>query len=204
MRTLVLCALIASTVCFVPSVSAQVGVAAGLNFENLGDIQATSRRATFDNSTGYHIGIYFDLGGGKVSLRPGLFYRDAGDVVLSEGLQESVFDLSTIEVPLDVRVKLVPSSVVSPYVLGGPVVAFASSSDDGFNDAVRNLLLSANAGIGIDLAMGSIVLSPELRFAFSVNRWLEENRTIRVGGATISSDEVSRQSAVMLRLGLSF
>jgi len=37
-----------------------------------------------------------------------------------------------------------------------------------------------------------------------VSRWLEEGRTITVGGAEIVSEEVSRENAVMLRLGVSF
>ncbi len=186
------------------SASAQVGIAAGLNFERLGDIKANSRSATFDNSTGYHVGVYFDLGAGPVSLRLGVFYRDMGDMVLTEGVRESQFDLSMVEVPIDIRFKFFPAPLVSPYLLAGPVVAFATSSDDAFNDAVRNLLLSANAGAGIEISLGSVTLAPELRFGFSVNRWLEEGRVIEVGGAEISSDDVSRQSAVMLRLGVGF
>lgn len=183
---------------------AQVGIAAGLNFEELGDIKATDRRATVDNSTGYHVGIFFDLGAGPVSLRPGVFYRDLGEIVVSDGAQTSSFNLSMVEVPVDLRLQVLPSPVVAPYLFAGPVVSFASSPDDNFNDAVRNLLLSANAGGGLNISLGSITLSPEIRFGFSVSRWLEEGRTITVGGAEIVSEEVSRENAVMLRLGVSF
>lgn len=187
-----------------PEANGQVGIAAGLNFEKLGDIKATDRQATFDNSTGYHVGLFFDLGAGPVSLRPGIYYRDMGDVTLTDGLQSSTFDMSLIEVPFDIRVNVIPSPVVSPYLFGGPVVAFASSSDQDFNDAVRNLLLSANAGVGVNVSLGSVTLSPELRFGFTVNRWLEEDRMITVGSATIVADDIERQSAVMLRLGIAF
>jgi len=37
---------------------AQIGVGAGLNFNDLDDIEAGSVDATFDNATGYHFGVF--------------------------------------------------------------------------------------------------------------------------------------------------
>jgi len=57
-------------VCSAPREShAQLGVAAGLNFDRLSDIDAGSRSATFDNATGYHVGVFYDLGLGPPGVR---------------------------------------------------------------------------------------------------------------------------------------
>jgi hypothetical protein len=184
---------------------AQIGIAAGLNFERLGDIEATDRTATWDKATGYHVGIFVDLGGGIVSVRPGVYLRDFGDVKLRDESNERTFDLNLIEVPLDIRVSAT-SAAVRPYLLVGPVLGLPRSSNVQLDESLRTVTVWGNAGLGLDIPVPGLrlSLSPELRFAVGVNRLIKSGNEIDIGATNFIADEVSRQSAVMLRLGLRF
>ena len=76
---LVLVALLAAT-----PASAQLGITAGLNFDSIDDIDASAQdaRGTFDRASGYHAGIFYDLGAGPISVRSALVYRDLGTIDL--------------------------------------------------------------------------------------------------------------------------
>jgi len=96
--------------------SAQLGFAVGGNFNDLSDIDSDPP-TTFDNATGFHVGVFYDLGVGPVALRPGLFYMDAGDFDANgDGFEAQSFDLQFIEVPVDVRFNVLTAPIVRPYV----------------------------------------------------------------------------------------
>lgn len=179
--------------------SAQLGVAVGGNFNELSDIDS----ATFDNATGFHVGVFYDLGVGPVALRPGLFYMDAGDFDANgDGLSQS-FDLQFIEVPIDVRFNVLTAPIVRPYVLAGPVLRFAQTSDDRFKDSLKEISYAANVGFGIEIGppVGGFTLYPEIRYAFGVSSITNDNEFL---GASFTADEDQQFNAFMLRLGVSF
>src|SRR5690606_22825244 len=96
--------IIASTVTF-GDVHGQLGVTAGLNFAELDDIDAGDRHATFDNSTGWHLHLWFDLPIGPVAIRPGIRYTDMGDLLDGATIDDlpSISDdesLRLIEIPV--------------------------------------------------------------------------------------------------------
>ncbi len=185
---------------------AQFGVAAGANFEDLGDLDALDARATFDRATGYHVGLFFNLGAGRVSVQPGVYFRDFGEVKLVEDGRFRELALTSIEVPVDVRIKLVQASALAPYVFAGPVVGFSSTTDDSFQDALRELNVSANIGGGVELSLpgSDVAVIPEIRFARSITRFFRDGETFDIAGADFTPVEVSPQNAVMLRVGLRF
>ena len=186
----------------------QLGVAVGLNFDSITDIDTGDREATFENATGYHIGVFYDLAAGPLAIRPGIFYRQVQDVkvdVLETGLgtiTES-FDMSLIEVPVDLRLRLaIP--FIKPYLLAGPVFSFASTSDDDFEDALQELSVAANIGLGVEVSLPGFtpVLYPEIRYAFGVSRFMKEDVTI--GDVSFEATDSQRLNTFMLRLGIRF
>lgn len=198
-------AIAASLLC-VPASQAQFGIAAGANFEDLGDLDATDSRASFDRATGYHVGIFFTLGAGRAAIQPGVFMRDFGDVRLVEDGRFRTLSMTSIEVPVDVRLRIIQTSGFAPFVSFGPVVGFTTTTDDGFEDAIRELTVSANVGGGFELGLpaSGFTLVPEIRFARSITRYFEEGETFDIGGLQFTPVEVSPQQAVMLRLGIRF
>lgn len=177
---------------------AQLGIGAGLNFSDFEDIDSSSGSATLDASSGYHFGVFVNMGSGALSLRPGVFYHRLGTYDFPSGDE---LELSAIEVPIDVRLTLMPEAPVRPFVLAGPVLTFPRSGD--FDRAVEDMSLSADIGAGLELAMGGLSLMPEVRYSVGVTNYFTE--TIEVGSVTVTpTDGERRVGKLMLRLNVMF
>lgn len=179
-----------------------LGIAAGANFDRLSDIEG-DREASFENASGFHVGVFYDLPLGGVALRPGIYYMDVGtfDVESVESSLQTV-DLSLIEVPVDVRVRMM-TPLIAPYATFGPVLRFANSNDDEFSDALNNFTVAANVGVGLEIgAPGApIRLFPEIRYSFGVSELTED---VEFLGTSFTAEEEIRLNTFMVRLGISF
>lgn len=187
---------------------AQLGIAGGLNFESAGDIETTTNSsATLDNSTGYHIGLVYELGLGPLTLRPGVFYRRVGTFQFSNvpadfQSDNQSFDVAAWQVPVDVRLTVLPLPLIKPYILAGPMLTFPRS-EGALEDATSDASLSLNVGVGtsISLPTTSIQLQPELRYEFGATKFISEDADLP-GGVGVSDSP--RFSAFGLRLNVVF
>jgi hypothetical protein len=178
-----------------------LGIAVGANFADRHDIDVGSAKATFNNSTGYHVGIEFEVGAGPLALRPGVFYQRLGSYDFPSGED---FKLSAVEVPVDIRLTVLPLPVLSPYLVAGPVLTFPQATG-AFGDAVKSMSLTADIGAGVKISLpgGGLVLMPELRYSKGVTDYLKDS--FQIGGATIQPSSSSKRLAhVMLRLHVFF
>jgi len=180
---------------------AQLGVAAGLNFESMSEVTGDAE-ATFENSTGYHVGIFYDLGMGPISVRLGGFYRDVSDVETTRNGVIDAFDLTMVDVPVDVRFNLTATPLVHPYILAGPVFSFPSSTDTEYDKALEKVSVSGNVGAGLAFNLGAVTIYPEVRYVIGVSRFMKDQ--FEIGGVSFDSEEVQRQNSVMIRLGVGF
>lgn len=180
-----------------------IGLSAGANFTELSDIETGDRQATFENATGWHIHLWFDLPLGPVAVRPGVRYMDMGELFDQASIETAVAGInedqvvSLIEIPIDVRLRL-GLPIISPYVLAGPVLRFPSGSDD--DNRLESFSLAGGAGIGVELGLGGIRLFPELKYTFGITRFTQDS--YEIGDVTISPDEDQRLNAVMLSVGI--
>ena len=132
-KALVLSLVVAAGLLAAPQAHAQLGFGVGLNFAEFDDIQAgtdqAAAEATYENSTGYHIGLFYDLAVGPLALRPGVYYRQSGKFEVPSDVvgARDEFNLSLIEIPIDLRLRLATIPIVKPYLLGGPVLMFPHS-----------------------------------------------------------------------------
>lgn len=179
----------------------QLGLAAGLNFETMSDISG-NREATFDNASGYHVGVFYNMGAGPVGLRIGAYYRDIADMELDTDGVVDAFDLTLIDVPLDLRFNLTATPFIRPYLLAGPVLSFPSSTDSDYDEALEKVSVSGNVGAGLAITVAGVTLFPEVRYAIGVSRFMKDK--FQVGGFEFDSDEAQRQNSVMVRLGIGF
>lgn len=179
---------------------AQFGIGAGLNFNDLDDIDTSSGGATFDESMGYHVGLFVNIGSGPVSVRPGVFYHQIGTYDFPDG---DALELSAVEVPLDIRLTLAAVSPVGIYLLAAPVVTFPSSGEGDFGEAFEDMSLSADVGAGVafQLPGGGLTLMPELRYSRGISDYWNDD--FSVGAITVSPAE-RRISKWMLRLNVMF
>jgi hypothetical protein len=179
---------------------AQFGIGAGLNFNDLDDVDTSSGSATFDESTGYHFGLFFNIGSGPVSVRPGVFYHQIGTYDFPDGDE---LKMSAVEVPIDIRLDFAPGSPVSVYLLAGPVISFPSAGDGEFGEAFEDMSLSADidAGLALGLPGGGFTVMPELRYSRGLSDFWSDD--FSVGSVTVSP-AVRRISKWMIRLNVMF
>lgn len=178
---------------------AQFGVSAGLNFDSLSDIETTtSNNATIENANGYHLGVVYDLGLGPLSLRPGVFYRKVG----TYEFPDETSDVTAWEVPVDVRLTVIPTPVISAYVLGGPN-AFFPQGEGEFDDDLKDVSYTFNVGVGANVSIPNVglTLQPELRYEFGASNYIDED--FEVGGANFEASD-RKLSAFALRLNVLF
>lgn len=181
---------------------AQLGVAAGLNFESTDDISPNSS-TTLESSTGYHLGVVYNLGFGPVDVRPGFFYRQLGqNYEFPDDISEANANVAAWEVPVDLRVTVLPLPLVKPYLLAGPKASFYQSDLDELDDDLNDVSYSIAIGVGADISLGSsITLQPELRYDYGATDYIDDS--IEIGDATFSQEN-PRFSAFALRLNLLF
>lgn len=186
----------------------QLGVAGGLNFESAGDIQATNSSATLDNSTGYHVGLVYELSIGPVGIRPGALYRRVGTVEVSGlSLDDPRYTVSAWEVPVDVRFTILPTPLISPYILGGPKATFPRAEGD-FDAAMEDVAYTLNVGVGANISLPGLSwkIQPELRYEFGAGSFIDDESQVTLGDQEASFDpqDSPRFSNIALRLHVLF
>jgi hypothetical protein len=86
-------------------------------------------------------------------------------------------------------------------LLAAPVVTFPRCKE--FDQAVEDWQLTADVGVGLDIAVPGlgVSLQPELRYSMGVTNYFSDNFTI--GGVTVMPDDSERRvSKFMLRLNV--
>jgi hypothetical protein len=189
---------------------AQLGLAGGLNFESADDIEATNGSATLDNSTGYHVGLVYELGLGPIDIRPGVYYRRVGEYDLSNidaQLANARYSVSAWEVPVDLKLTVLPTPLVSPYITGGPKATFPRGEDE-FDDAVEDISYTFNVGVGAEVSLpgSSLRLQPELRYEFGATGFIDDDKEVEVGDTNVQFQprDSPRFSTIALRLHVLF
>ncbi len=178
--------------------AAQIGVAIGANFDKASDFTNGSDDASFDNATGYHIGVFFDLPLGPVALRPGIFYTDVGSIKPESTFDAPKVDASLVEIPIDVRYRvLLP--LAKPYVLAGPVFRFANGSDDEIS--LTKFSMAGAAGLGVELSLAGLRPFVEARYQFGVSKFVDD---YEIGGVQVESSDDVKLNSFMIRAGLVF
>ena len=186
------------------SANAQLILAGGLNFESLEDIDTGSTKATVDNATGYHFGLYYNLGAGAFAVRPGVFIRNINRLETSALSLRDNYKLNLVDVPVDVRFRVASGSPVVPSVSFGPVVHFANSDNDDFDEALDNLSLSAAVGGGVEFRLPGLGLKlyPEIRYSFGLSGITKDGEPITIAGQDFRIENPSNLNTIMLRLGI--
>ncbi|MEM8559877.1 MAG: porin family protein [Bacteroidota bacterium] len=193
LRTLLLTvALLATTATASAQIIPSFGIAGGLNFGSLSDAGSLD----IGSSTGYHIGLYAQVGVASFAVRPGLFYQRVGDIefptVQGLGALDEIA-VSYVIIPIDLLYKPLPTPLIKPYLLAGPEFRIAAGdlADAAFgNEDSRSFTTALNIGIG---AQFGAIIGPkvfgELRYSFDLSGVSEGDETVKV-------------NVVMLRVGL--
>ncbi|CAN5581738.1 hypothetical protein BH23BAC4_BH23BAC4_06680 [soil metagenome] len=169
------------------------GVSGGLNFASLGDAASADLSA----STGFHLGLYAEMGLGPVSLRPGLFFIRAGDIEVPTLTGTEERNINFVTVPIDFKFSA-GLPIVSPYVLVGPEVRFPLG-DFTTEEGTRQVNVALNAGAG--LAFRTPIVGPqgfiEVRYAGDITGLVDEQRF-----GPIQANETFKLNLFMVRAGV--
>ncbi|WP_165784706.1 porin family protein [Solitalea longa] len=119
--------IIVVAICSSLSVKAQkfdFGIKGGVNFANASDIKfsgslSESYKQTADGVTGYHLGVWAELGSSSISFQPELLYSNKGFKTTNEMGEEAEVKLNYLDIPLLVKFK-----PISPlHLVAGPQVS---------------------------------------------------------------------------------
>jgi len=123
---------------FAATAHAQFGVRAGFSSANFSD-------TNFDAKTGLHVGAYYTLGAGFISVEPGVQYSQKGYKGTEEDTGDPVDEqLGYIDIPVLVRLKLIPAL----NIFAGPQFSVLASSKYKNGDQTSN---SSDATKGYDV-----------------------------------------------------
>jgi len=150
-----------------PLVQAQVipkfGATGGVNFGSLSDAFGQE----LDSATGYHVGVFVDVGFGPLAARASVLYVRAGGIRIAfiDVIETAEVTVSFIAVPVDFKFRF-PSPVVKPYAFLGPEARFATGNLADSNDP---LAFALNVGIGAELdAFIGTSMFAELRYGLDI------------------------------------
>ncbi len=188
----------------------QFGVAAGLNWSGLGDVDLGSITAAYESQQGWHAGVFLDLKLLVIGIRPGFYYVNAGPL-LEGGLsgeettpidELTAFDLTYVSIPVDLKLGL-PLVLLEPYLFVGPEFKFNTVSESAGEVAeqLESTVIAGNAGFGVAVNVGGIKLIPELRVGFDISSLFGD--TITIEGVEFKVDS-HRASSFVARLGVGF
>ncbi|NDC87793.1 MAG: PorT family protein [Bacteroidetes bacterium] len=190
--------------CAVQPARAQIGVTAGLNFDQVTDLVASGEDVMLEQASGFHVGLFADWSLGPVAIRPAVIVRQSTGLPLSLMGSRTTFDVTTVEIPLDLRVTLVPLPVIKPYVLAGPKLGMNWSATTGFADAIERLTMGADVGMGVEVRIPGIdmKLLPELRVGVGLSNFITGDFV--VDGVSFTPDSEGTLQTIQLRLGIAF
>lgn len=196
-----------------------IGVVGGLNYTSVDDVNYEDAQATFKSRSGYHLGLYLNLGLGPVEVRPGIRYLKAGPIY--EGIGEALegengdavdglpgeirddFNVNFVTVPVDAVLNL-PFPLVNPYVFAGPEFRLqqASNAPDILDDELNDWSYIGNFGVGASISLPGtgVTLRPEIRYSFGVSDLIDKQ--IEIGDRTITATDQRRSESFFISLGI--
>ena len=187
--------------CALPAnAEAQIGILAGYNRDTLAEFLPENGFDLTELTDGYHVGVFLNFNLATFSIRPAVIYHRMPELVAMAGDERVQFDIDLVEIPLDFRIRL-PLPAVQPYVLGGPVLTFPSSTFSGVDDLLTARPVRVEFGVGVELDLG-FRLWPEVRYGFGLGSLMGPD--VAVGSRVLQGDGEPRHNTLTLRLGISF
>jgi len=205
-RILFVAIFMVSSMSLVHSQVASFGLKGGLNFSSFPDIQ-TGQTVNYtvtslkDAYTGFHLGLvgYFKLLG--FFVQPELLYTQNGrEMTLASTTTPNVITFFTqkyshLSLPVHVGMSFGPIKLGGGPVFSLPLHQWDDLENIDFDQAINNLMLGYQLGVGIKL--GGLMV--DVRYEGSLNKL---GKGLTVGGQTINFD--SRPQQFILSLGLMF
>jgi hypothetical protein len=171
---------------------------------------SSAAQNSFEPTGGFNFGLFYDFRFGAVTLRPGLFIRQADFDWELEGINPNLNPLQSsvrvAEFPIDLLYHF-RGPTMSPYIVVGPSFSFLHTDQPDLRQSLDNPKgstsypsLTLGAGLEFQPPGWGIILLPEIRYSFALDGFLEEDYIVRT--VSYSADASQRMSSLVVRLGI--
>ncbi|MGQ9802077.1 MAG: porin family protein [Candidatus Saccharicenans sp.] len=164
---------------------------------------------------GYCFGAFLSLNFGPIGLQPEILYSRRGmesqmllDPSDPSSLAQAQALLDYIEIPLLVRLNVIPAGPVKLYIFGGPSYGFLQkakaritylgmSEEEDIKDDFKSNSLAAVGGLGLDIKIPLLFkITADARYHYGLSNILSEDTSVPTDKA--------RNSGFSLMLGIGF
>ncbi|MGB9907229.1 MAG: porin family protein [Candidatus Saccharicenans sp.] len=164
---------------------------------------------------GYCFGAFLSLNFGPIGFQPEILYSRRGmeaqmllDPSDPASLAEAKVMLDYIEIPLLVRLNVIPAGPVKLYIFGGPSYGFLQkaktritfmgmSEEEDIKDDFKSNSLAAVGGLGLDIKIPLLFkITADARYHYGLSNILAE-------GSSVPTDK-ARNSGFSILLGIAF
>lgn len=164
---------------------------------------------------GYCFGAFLSLNFGPIGLQPEVLYSRRGmeaqvllDPTDPASLAQARLMLDYIEIPLLVRLNIIPAGPVKFYIFGGPSYGFlqkakvrmtymGTSEEEDIKSDFRSNALAAVGGLGLDIKIPLLFkVSVDARYHYGLGNILSE-------GSSVPTDK-ARNTGFSVLLGIGF
>lgn len=164
---------------------------------------------------GYCFGAFLSLNFGPIGIQPEVLYSRRGmeaqvllDPTDPASLAQARLMLDYIEIPLLVRLNIIPAGPVKLYIFGGPSYGFlqkakvrmtymGTSEEEDIKSDFRSKALAAVGGLGLDIKIPLLFkVSVDARYHYGLGNILSE-------GSSVPTDK-ARNTGFSVLLGIGF
>lgn len=163
---------------------------------------------------GYCFGAFLSLSLGPIGIQPEVLYSRRGmeaQILLEPSdpasLAQARVRLDYIEIPLLVRLNVIPAGPVKLYIFGGPSynflqkarakITYMGESEEDIKDDFRSSCLAAVGGIGLDVKIPLLFkITGDARYHYGLGNILSES-------SNVPSDK-ARNTGFSILLGIGF
>lgn len=202
-KTLVLALAVALTASLIPqNLSAAVGFKGGVAWSNLRFHYADMPSFSLENRKEYVVGMFFGLNILFVTIQPEILYIRMG--AGSSGSPD-IYRLDYIQVPLLVKLNVLPAGPIKPNIFAGPygagllrareiVTAGGEAVDVNIKDSLRSTDYGIVFGAGIDFNLALVKITVDARYNLGTTN-IDKFAT---GGDTL------KNKAILVTAGIGF
>lgn len=164
---------------------------------------------------GYCYGAFLSLNLGPIGLQPEILFSRRGmesEILLDPSdpasLARAVARLDYIEIPLLVRLNIIPAGPLKLYIFGGPSYGFlqkaktqitymGTTEEIDIKDDLKNNSLAAVGGLGLDIKLPMLFkVTADARYHYSLSNILSEDSSVPTDKA--------RNTGFSILLGIAF
>jgi hypothetical protein len=180
------------------NLAAGVGIKGGFNFSNISFKPADPGMPDFQNLRGLTGGLFFSLSLGFVGIQPEILYSRRG-TMWNEDTSKYEYLLDYIEVPVLIKLSILPVGPIRPVIFGGPSFGYLlnakarlttpeGTEEGDLDNMFEKTAWAAVFGAGVDFKLAGILLTVDGRYHMglkNISTDVEVGQTVKNKGFSV-------------------